>query len=491
MNTPLFYMPSNAPLAPGALLQGRYQIAGVAAQGGQGTVYKAVDARTTRDVAVKAVRLEAIATQQEYTEAVQRIAQEAQLLGRLSHPNIVQVIDHFVENGYPFVVMEFVQGCTLEAAVATSGGRLSEPEALFVARQLCSALGYLHSQNPPIIFRDLKPANVMVDGYQTIKLIDFGIARRYKRGSMQDTESFVSMGYAPPEQFGHGQTDARSDIYAFGVTLHHLLTGYDPSTNPMDALPPARKLAPTVSAEVEQLIAKMTDKSPLARPQTIAEVEQVLARRSSQPTRFLGKTIPGARPTAQWAARLGRFSNTQVAAGVAAGAGLAVLFTLALAPFLFSALKFVPFLSIVAPLIFALARKRWAVGLGNAVVCAGLGFALTAGLAGLPLALSRVAWIASGALASGIAVEIVSASLLERPPGTLTWKAEAIWCGVMGVLTFTLFYPVLSIRPDTALNFTSLTYPLSWALAFILGVLGWAAGDLLQQRRALAAPVIP
>lgn len=473
MNTPMFYMPSNAQLAPGALLQGRYQIASVVAQGGQGTVYKAVDTRTTRDVAVKAVRLEAIATQQEYTEAVQRIAQEAQLLGRLSHPNIVQVIDHFVENGYPFVVMEFVQGSTLEEVVATHGGRLSEPEALFVARQLSSALGYLHSQNPPIIFRDLKPANAMVDAYQTVKLIDFGIARRYKRGAMQDTESFGSMGFAAPEQYGRGQTDARSDIFALGVTLHHLLTGYDPQTHPMDALPPARSLNPVVSAEVDQLIAKMTDKSPLVRPQVVADVEQMLARQPNRPT------------------RLGRFSNTQVAAGVAAGAALAALFTLALAPSQFNALKYVPFLSIIAPLIFALARKRWAVGLGHAVVCAGLGLALTAGLAGLPVALSRVAWIVSGALASGIAVEIVAASLLERPPGKLTWKAESIWCGVMGVLTFALFYPVLSIRPDAALNLTSLVYPLSWALAFILGALGWAAGDLLQQRRALAAPVIP
>jgi serine/threonine protein kinase, bacterial len=275
-------------LSANTLLQKRYQVINEIAKGGQGAVYAATDKHTGRKVAIKAVRLEAIASPENYTEAVARIRHEADFLARLRHPNIVQVLDQFEENHYPYVVMEYIDGQTLARLVASAGGRLPEPEAVHLIRQLCAALAYLHAQTPPIIFRDMKPQNVMVDAFQNVKLIDFGIARTYRAGAHSDTQVFGSIGFAAPEQYGSEQTDARSDIYSLGVTLHYMVTGYNPAANPdpLGTPPSVRMLNPAISVDLEQIIVRATQFEPADRWQTILELDAVLSKRPAQARPF-------------------------------------------------------------------------------------------------------------------------------------------------------------------------------------------------------------
>ena len=248
------------------------------AKGGQGAVYEATDNRTGRRVAIKAVRLNTIASQQDYTRTIERIQRQAQMLSMLSHPHIVRVLEQFQESGCPYIVMEYLEGQTLAKTIAGFGGRLPEQQVIRIALQLCSALSYLHEQNPPIIFRDVKPENVMVDPAQNVKLIDFGIARRYRFGARSDTQLFGSIGYAAPEQYGTNQSDARTDIYSLGATVLCMLTGFNPAanSNPGGDLPTARSLNPNVTAALDGVISRATRRQPDQRWQTAREMGAAL-----------------------------------------------------------------------------------------------------------------------------------------------------------------------------------------------------------------------
>ncbi|MEI2691331.1 MAG: serine/threonine-protein kinase [Anaerolineae bacterium] len=193
------------------------------------------------------------------------------MLACLNHPNLPKVSDYFTEHGKHYIVMEFVEGQTLEDYLSRRGGSVSEAEARGWAAQLCDVLGYLHRQQPPVIFRDLKPANVMLTPQGQLKLIDFGIARFFKAGKPGDTLVMGTPGYAAPEQHGQGQTDARSDVYSLGVLLHHLLTGYDPAATPF-ALPPVRQLNPQVSPAMAQVITRAIEVHPAQRFPTVERV---------------------------------------------------------------------------------------------------------------------------------------------------------------------------------------------------------------------------
>lgn len=234
------------------LLHGRYIIVRRIAQGGMGAVYQATDARLTGKVwAVKEMSDSALAPA-ERAQAIADFQREAQMLARLDHPNLPKVADLFEEreSGKHYLVMEFIAGQTLEKLLEASPAGLPRDRVLRWAEQLCDVLDYLHGQQPPIIYRDLKPANVMeVQGTDTVKLIDFGIARFHKGGQTKDTIVIGTPGYAPPEQYGKEQTDARSDIYALGATLHTLLTGYDPSQKPFH-FPDACALNPAIPVEL-------------------------------------------------------------------------------------------------------------------------------------------------------------------------------------------------------------------------------------------------
>ena len=263
-------------LPPNFILQGRYVIVGKLGQGGMGAVYKVADQRLGGKIlAMKEMSDAAITDPQEKAQAIAAFRREAQLLARLNHPNIPKVTDFFTENRKHYIVMEFVPGETLEDRMARQRVPCSEQEVRQWALQLCEVLSYLHSQSPPIIFRDLKPGNIMLTPQGQLKLIDFGIARFFKPGKTGDTQVIGTPGYSPPEQYGRGQTDARSDIYSLGVVLHHLLTLHDPASTPFK-LPPVRQLNPAVSPQLEQIITKATQPNIMQRYQNVGEMRQAL-----------------------------------------------------------------------------------------------------------------------------------------------------------------------------------------------------------------------
>lgn len=244
-------------LPSAAILGNRYVIVLKLTQGGMGAIYKAFDNRLKgRTVVIKEMSLTFIEPS-EQPQIITAFRREAEILALLDHPNLVKVFDLFEEYDRHYMVMELIQGRSLlEILEKDSPGGLTEDQVLAWAEQLCDVLAYLHSQQPRIIYRDLKPGNVMeLTGTTRIKLIDFGIARFYKPGKRRDTVTFGTPGYAAPEQYGPGQTDERSDIYSLGATLHHLLTGHDPSVSPFN-LPSVRNLNVRVSQRVNDAIAR-------------------------------------------------------------------------------------------------------------------------------------------------------------------------------------------------------------------------------------------
>lgn len=251
-------------LSTGTILQGRYKILRHLGQGGMSIVYLAADNRLGQvPVAVK--ELDATQLGQAYKQsAIDAIGQEALTLARLNHPGIARVTDYFSNGDYLYLVMEYVQGETLEEAISRTARGYDEQHVIGWIGQLAQVLDYLHRQNPPIIFRDLKPSNIMVQPDGKLKLIDFGIARMFKPGKTEDTQSLGTPGYAAPEQYGRGQTDTRSDVYSLGVVVHRLLTGYDPTLTPM-RLPSVRQLRPDLPPQIEAAIDRALQLDPSLR----------------------------------------------------------------------------------------------------------------------------------------------------------------------------------------------------------------------------------
>lgn len=265
-------------LSPQAYLQQRYMIIAQVGRGGMGAVYKANDTRFgSRIVAIKEMG-QANLNPEELKEATSRFEQEARMLGSLSHPNLPRIYDAFSERGRSYLVMDYIEGKTLlEALRETRSTPLPTHQVLNYARQLCDVLAYLHQQRPPIIFRDVKPTNIMVTGKGHIYLIDFGIARFFKEGKHQDTVLLGSPGYAPPEQHGLAQTTPRSDIYGLGATLHHCLTGRDPYyAQDRFFFPPIQQYNPQVPKDLEQLVLRMVAYHEQQRPASVNEVQQIL-----------------------------------------------------------------------------------------------------------------------------------------------------------------------------------------------------------------------
>jgi hypothetical protein len=210
-------------------------------------------------------------TPTELQESLQSFQFEAETLQRLRHPNLPRVYESFSENSRHYLVMDFIDGTTLEQHQQAAGnGPLPEAEVLRWAEQIASVLAYLHSQRPPIIFRDLKPSNIMLTGAGQIKLIDFGIARVFAPGRSRDTQVLGTPGFAPPEQYGKAQTDARADVYSFGCTLYQLLSGYDPGSTPF-YLPPLYTRNAKLSPSVQTAIVRATK---LDRDQRYQSVEE-------------------------------------------------------------------------------------------------------------------------------------------------------------------------------------------------------------------------
>lgn len=258
------------------LHNGRYVVEGLLGKGGMGAVYKVRDTHLqNKRWAIKEMSTAGLLTTEELRQGVEAFRREAAMLAHLNHRNLPKVIDNFEESGREYLVMELVEGQTLSAMLGKGSKPLRVDQVVAWGEQLCDVLGYLHSQRPAIIFRDLKPDNIMVDKDGVVKLIDFGIARHFTPGKKVDTTAFGTTGYAPPEQYGKGQTDARSDVYALAATLHHLLTQRDPSQDPFN-FPPARQLNPNVPDDLSVALQKALAHSPADRWMSMADFRRAL-----------------------------------------------------------------------------------------------------------------------------------------------------------------------------------------------------------------------
>ena len=271
-------------LPQGTLLSsGRYKIEKSLAAGGMGAVYRAIDTRFDDELCAVKEMLDDFQSDVDRRQAVDWFKREAKLLLKLNHPCIPRVRDFFVESGRHYLVMDFIEGRTL-AEVFTKEGNVpglngahgvSEARARSWAQQVCSVLSYLHRQNPPIIFRDLKPSNIMVTDRDEIKLIDFGIARTFQ--SQRQSTIIMTIGYAPPEQL-HGMPEPRSDIYALGASLHRILTFHDAANNKPSifSFPPVRSLRPDISLAFDQIIMKALAPALEQRWSSAADMERAI-----------------------------------------------------------------------------------------------------------------------------------------------------------------------------------------------------------------------
>lgn len=264
-------------LAPQSILIQRYLLIQVVGRGGMSAIYLALDLqRDRRRVAIKEMSQENL-DEEELTEALARFQQEARLLKQLQHRNLPVIYDAFNTGGRSFLVMDYIEGKTLLQLLQEADKPLEVDAVIHYAEQLCDVLAYLHAQKPPVIFRDLKPTNVMVTPEGRVYLIDFGIARLFKEGQPQDTVVLGSPGYAPPEQHGSGQTNPRSDLYALGATLHCCLTNRDPYNAPdRFTFAPARRFNALVPPELDQLTMRLLELNEDKRPANALEVKQTL-----------------------------------------------------------------------------------------------------------------------------------------------------------------------------------------------------------------------
>jgi eukaryotic-like serine/threonine-protein kinase len=259
------------------LLNARYLLLDHLGRGGMGVVHKAADQLLgSRLVAIKEISQRSLSIR-ELAQIRGAFQREALLLASLAHQNLPRVYDHFSDHGNSYLVMDFIDGETLSAVLQRAEGGLHLEEVLLIAEQLCSVLDYLHTRQPPVIFRDLKPGNIMITSTgDHVYLIDFGIARLFKPAQQQDTLISGTPGYAPPEQYGGGTT-VRSDIFSLGVVLHQLLTGFNPTRAPVPfSFPPAQRLNPQVPTRLGNLITQMVAITPERRPASIAVIKQEL-----------------------------------------------------------------------------------------------------------------------------------------------------------------------------------------------------------------------
>lgn len=268
-------------LQNGSILNERYRILSILGQGGFGAVYRAADMTLKRPCAVK----ENLDTT---PEAQRQFEKEAIVLAQLSHPNLPRVQDHFVIPGQgQYLVMDFVEGADLQTIVAQSG-RVDPETALDWIGQIASALAYLHDQKPPVIHRDIKPANIRVTEEGRAFLVDFGLVKIYDPHLRTTVGArAVTPGYSPPEQYGQGNTDRRTDIYALGATLYTLLTGLEPQESVQrvveDHLIPLGAANTRVQETVSKAVGVAMDLRPSGRYKTIQEFQKALKTSASPP----------------------------------------------------------------------------------------------------------------------------------------------------------------------------------------------------------------
>ncbi|MDX6255719.1 MAG: eukaryotic-like serine/threonine-protein kinase [Frankiales bacterium] len=282
----------------GRVLDGRYRIQERIARGGMATVYRAVDLRLDRPVAVKVMH----SSLAEDPDFVSRFTREAKAAARLSHPNVVAVFDQGSDSGIVFLVMEYVAGVTLRDVIKEHG-RLSPRQALDVVAPILSALDAAHTAG--IVHRDIKPENVLIAGDGRVKVADFGLARAIADSNLTATTGLLigTAAYLAPEQIERGTADPRTDLYAAGIVLFELLTGKPPyeGATPMavvfkhvhERVPAPSVVRPDVPRQIDALVLDATQREPADRPPTAAELlEQLQAAARTLPPEPLDLTQP-------------------------------------------------------------------------------------------------------------------------------------------------------------------------------------------------------
>lgn len=253
----------------GSLVDGKYKILNVIGHGGMSVVYMAINEKANKTWAIKEVRKDG---KMDFNLVKQGLVAEIDTLKKLKHPNLPSIVDVIEDDDSFIIVMDYIEGRSLDKILKENG---AQPESYVVewAKQLCDVFGYLHTRTPPIIYRDMKPANVMLKPDGNITVIDFGTAKKYEI-DLGNTTGIGTIGYAAPEQYigsGFGRTDARTDIYCLGYTLYHLLTGVDPCTNLITDRS-IRKVNPALSRGLDEIIQKCTEYNPDDRYQSCAEL---------------------------------------------------------------------------------------------------------------------------------------------------------------------------------------------------------------------------
>lgn len=270
----------------GTIIEGKYEILKLIGKGGMSKVYLAMDRNLNKQWAVKEIQRQ---TNDKNNEVVvQSAIAEANLMKKLDHPCLPRIVDIINKPDVIYVVMDYIEGEPLSKVLEKYGAQPQE-SVIEWAQELAGVLEYLHMQSPPIIYRDMKPANIMLQPNGNIKLIDFGIAREYKNQNLTDTVSLGTRGYAAPEQFGgKGQTDPRTDIYGLGVTMYHLITGKNPCEPPYE-LYPIRYWNPDLSSGMENIILKCTQLNPQERYASCAELYYALQHYEEEDTAYRRK----------------------------------------------------------------------------------------------------------------------------------------------------------------------------------------------------------
>ncbi len=297
----------------GSVVDGKYKILNKVGQGGMSVVYLAMNERANKQWAIKEVRKDGVSN---YEVVKQNLIAETDILKKLDHPNLPSIIDVIDCEDTFLIVMDYIEGKPLSDALKNSGAQPQE-NVIEWAKQICDVLGYLHSRKPPIIYRDMKPSNIMLKPDGNIMIIDFGTAREYKNNSLSDTTCLGTQGYAAPEQFGgQGQTDGRTDIYCLGATLYHLITGHNPCLPPYEMYP-IRQWNPNLSSGFEEIIWKCTQKNPNDRYQSCAELMYALEHYGELDYEYKKKQ------DSKWKAFLASAICTVVFASASVGFGIA------------------------------------------------------------------------------------------------------------------------------------------------------------------------
>jgi eukaryotic-like serine/threonine-protein kinase len=278
------------PLPAGTILRQRYKITNIVGQGGMGSIYQAEDLRLPgRLCAIKEVQPEPAASTEVREQAEQQFLQEASILAQLDHPNLPKVSDFFQHDDRVYLVMDYVPGKDLRQVILDTWGKgepLTEHQVLNWAEQIVDALDYLHTHDPPVLHRDIKPANLKLTPQNRIKLVDFGLVKLMNQDDARTITVVQGRGtvlYTPLEQYGDdsGHTDPRSDIYALGATLYHLLTGQAPPSakarflNPGRLYPP-RQLNRQLSETVSEAVLWALEMHPSQRPEDARQLLRAL-----------------------------------------------------------------------------------------------------------------------------------------------------------------------------------------------------------------------